>query len=72
MNGLAKPDAASYWPREKLAVARGEPVLVSHFIIQHGPWSAHAHKEPERCICKVNNGNKNMFVTCAPVSFVVL
>ena len=30
------------------------------------------HRKPERCISKVNNENKNMFVTCAPVSFRVL
>ena len=35
------------------------------------PKIEHWHREPEHCIGKVNNENKNMFVTCALVSFWV-
>ena len=36
--------------------------------LQQGKHGHNRHREPEHCIGKVNE-NKNMFVTCAPVSF---
>ena len=51
---------------------RAHPHPYVSTLSESGLHSHNWHREPERCIGKIDNENKNMFVTCAPVSFWVL
>ena len=68
---MAQMPAASlaFWSKKKIKSLLFA-LLLSLLKCEHTNAMAYTmHRGPERCIGKVNNENKNMFVTCAPVSF---